>query len=77
MSALHIRQVDDAVVEALKRRAARNNRSLEGELREILRAASDEEGRRRAGRRKLKLRTVAVGGPQTFGRDEIYGDQER
>lgn len=77
MPALHIRQLDDAVVEALKQRAARNNRSLEGELREILRAASDEEGRRRTRRRKLKIRTVAVGGPRTFGRDEIYDDQER
>ncbi len=36
MPALHIRDVPEEVVEALKRRAAENDRSLQKELRHIL-----------------------------------------
>lgn len=36
MATLTIRNLDDSLVEALKVRAARNNRSLEAEAREIL-----------------------------------------
>ncbi|HEY3356010.1 MAG TPA: hypothetical protein VGQ83_22345 [Polyangia bacterium] len=77
MSAVHIRNLDDAVVDALKRRAAESHRSLEAELRAILEAAAaaGEGGRRR--RRKLKLHTVAVGAATRYGRDEIYGEEER
>ena len=74
MSALHIRNVDDAVLDALKRRAAENNRSMEGELRELLRQAVFPKGVR-GSRRKLRLRTVAVGSRSSCGRDEIYGDE--
>jgi len=65
MAAIHIREVDDAVVEALKARASRNHRSLQGEIRSILEQAAGEEtetGGSRA-RRRLRIRTVAVGGP--------------
>ena len=78
MSAVHIRQVDDAVVAELKRRAAANNRSLEAELRAILYAAAfpeSAEGQRQPV--KLKLRTVSVGGESTLRREEIYGDDGR
>lgn len=75
MPAVSIRNLDDAVIEALKRRASANNRSLEGELREILREAAVPE--RRSGRRRLRLNTVAVGGEDGFSRREIYGDDER
>ncbi len=37
-----VRDLDDAVYERLKARAAGNNRSLEAELREILSAASTQ-----------------------------------
>jgi len=37
-----IRQLDEDVVEALKRRAKASNRSLEAELREILREAAND-----------------------------------
>ncbi len=78
MPALHIRRVDAAVVDGLKRRAARNNRSLEGELREVLRTAALEvEGREGSRRRHLRLKTVALGGAQSYGRDEIYGTEGR
>lgn len=77
MSALHVRNVDDAVIDALKRRAASNHRSLEGELREVLQQAAFGELEKAHRRRRLKLTTVAVGQKSRFGRDEIYGDKER
>lgn len=77
MSALHVRNVDDAVIDALKRRAANNHRSLEGELREVLQQAAFGELEKARRRRRLKLITVAVGRRSRFGRDEIYGDEER
>lgn len=42
MATLTIRNLDDAVVERLKAQAKANNRSLEGEVREILDAAAPE-----------------------------------
>ena len=39
MASVHIRRLDDVVVARLKRRAAANNRSLEGEMRHILEQA--------------------------------------
>jgi plasmid stability protein len=74
MPAVSIRNLDDAVIEALKRRAVAHHRSLEGELREILaEAAGGTRPRRGAG---LRLNTVEVGRPGTFGRGEIYGDDK-
>ena len=43
MATLNVRKLDEEVVAKLKRRAARNNRSLEGEVREILGEAAVEE----------------------------------
>ena len=44
MPQLTVRNLDDAVYEALKARAKRNHRSLEAEAREVLaRAARDEQ----------------------------------
>jgi plasmid stability protein len=45
MANLHVRNIDDALIARLKRRAARHGRSMEAEHREILRqalAADDE-----------------------------------
>lgn len=77
MPAVHVRNLDDAVIEALKRRAAESHRSLEAELRVILEAAAAESPRKSGRRRKLALHTVAVGGTSEHGRDEIYGEDER
>lgn len=77
MAALHIRNVDDAVVEALKRRAAANHRSLEGELRLVVEEAAFGPSRKRPARRKLELHTVSVGSKSKYSRDEIYGEDER
>jgi plasmid stability protein len=79
MPSVHIRNVDDAVIESLKRRAAENRRSLEGELRVLLEQAAFPSNDRTGweGRRpKLQLKTVAVGSKSNYGRDEIYADEE-
>ena len=46
MTDVLVRGVSDEVLERLKRRAAANNRSLQGELQEILTKSSREEPRR-------------------------------
>ena len=43
MAAINVRQLDDDVVDRLKRRASSNNRSLEGEVRHILEHAADDD----------------------------------
>src|SRR4051794_39379506 len=44
MASLTIRQLDDRLKKLLRMRAARNGRSVEDEVRTILRAAADETG---------------------------------
>lgn len=46
MAQLLVRKLDDSVAAKLKRRAKRNGRSMEDEVRHILRAAAKEEPRR-------------------------------
>ena len=43
MAAITVRQLDDSVVRRLKARAEINGRSLEGEVRQILNAAADND----------------------------------
>ena len=43
MATLNVRKVKDETVKHLKLRAARNNRSLEGEIREILERVTRDE----------------------------------
>jgi hypothetical protein len=78
MPALHIRNVDDAVIAGLKARAARNQRSLQGEVRSLLEAAAAaDQPTRGSGKRRLRLRTVRVGRNVVYSRDVIYGDRAR
>ncbi len=42
MATINVRQLDDDVVNRLKRRALLNNRSLEGEARHILECAAED-----------------------------------
>ncbi len=68
MGTVHVRRLDDQVVERLKRRAAANNRSLESEARHILeQAAEDDMAERVRAFRALseRLRRETVGIPQT------------
>jgi antitoxin FitA len=49
MAQLIVRNLDEAVKRKLKRRAARHNRSMEEEVRDILRNAVKDDGRARKG----------------------------
>jgi plasmid stability protein len=56
----------------IKARAARNRRSLQGELRQILEEAASSAATKRAGRpRRLRIWKVSVGGP-VYSRETIY-----
>ncbi len=76
MKAIHIRDVPSETVEALKRLARGNHRSLQGELRDIL-----ERAARRAPEPdmddELDIVTVRTGSTSTWHREEIYGDSGR
>lgn len=76
MPALHVRDIDDAVIAALKARARQNHRSLQGELRSILEAAAQGETATPR-RRRLRLHTVRIGSPASFSREVIYEDDGR
>ncbi len=76
MPALHVRNVPEGVVAALKRRAAANGRSLQQELLSVLReVASDAPPAEPLP--PIELHFSAVGGEGTWPREEIYGDDER
>lgn len=76
MQAIHIRGVPDSVVAALKRRAAANHRSMQGEVLHIL----SEEARKAPPSEPpapISLRTVASGRTSDYTREAIYGDSTR
>jgi len=76
MPAIQIRDVPSEVITALKRRAARHERSLEGELRYILAAiARDEPSETPLPPLNLKLSQASP--TMTWSREEIYGDDGR
>ncbi|TVQ26251.1 MAG: Arc family DNA-binding protein [Spirochaetaceae bacterium] len=76
MKSLHIRDVDPAVLERLRKLARLHHRSMQGELRAILTEAaakapvSDETD-------PDQLVTIHVPESQTSSRAEIYGDVDR
>lgn len=75
MPALHIRDVPEETVAAIKRHAARHGHSVQQELREVLaRAAAEPAGGRP---RHLSLRTVATGRAAPFDRADFYDDDGR
>jgi plasmid stability protein len=75
MQALHIRDVPEHVVEALKRRAKLHHRSLQGELLVVL----EEAAARAPAREEQPLRLVFADAPGegTWSREEIYDDDAR
>jgi plasmid stability protein len=76
MPAVQIRDVSPEVIAALKRRAARHERSLEGELRYILTVlAREEPPSPPVPPIELKLSQAAP--PTDWSREEIYGDDGR
>jgi len=74
MPALHIRDVPEATVAAIKRQAARRGHSVQQELREVLEKAAAEPVRG-ARPRPLSLRTVATGRTEPFDRADFYDDE--
>jgi plasmid stability protein len=77
MAALHVRNLDDAVIEALKRRAALKRRSLQGEVKTILEDAAFGVRKPREKAAPLVLKKVRVGAPGTYSREEMYDDDGR
>ena len=79
MATINVRQLDDEVVRRLKRRAARNKRSLEGEVRHILEGAvEDAMSEKRASFLRLAtgLRRETEGRAQTPAEVLIREDRE-
>ena len=79
MATINVRRLDDEVVERLKRRAAQNKRSLEGEARHILEMiARDDVEARWAEFRVVsaELRRRTAGRPQTPAEDLIREDRD-
>lgn len=76
MPAVHIRDVPEETVAAIKRRATRRGHSMQQELRDALQklAAEPDVGPRP---RPLRLHTVATGRVDTFDRADFYDDDER
>ncbi len=76
MPALHIRDVPEETVTAIKRRAARHGHSVQQELREVLDRVALEpiEGARP---RPLHLHTVESGRTGGFDRGDFYDDDGR
>ena len=67
MVTINVRRLDQDVVDRLKRRAALNNRSLEGEARHILQCAADDN---MAAKRAAFLEASARLRRQTKGRKQ-------
>ena len=79
MGAVHVRRLDDQVIERLKLRAAVNDRSLEGEVRHILeQAVEDDMAVKLAAFRELStmMRRETGGAPQTPSHVLIGEDRE-
>jgi antitoxin FitA len=77
MATLTIRNLEDEVVEALKARARRHHRSLESEIRELLRDAA--VGASRESLRDLADRIAALTPdvPQTDSTELVRADRDR
>lgn len=76
MPAIHIREVPLDVLDALKRRAARHARSLEGELRYLLSMVAREEPPAER-LPPIRLHLSAANPESSWSRAEIYGDDGR
>ena len=76
MPALHVRDIPEETIAAIKQHAARRGHSMQQELREVLERAATEPivgGRTRP----LNLTTVATDRTSPFDRDDFYEDDER
>lgn len=76
MASLHIRDVPEPVVAALRERAVRHGQSMQRELRQILLAAAKMPAAPEVPE-PVRLTTVRTGGNSTWSREEVYGDAGR
>lgn len=76
VTALHVRDVPESVVTALRERASRNGQSMQQELRQILEAAAQGAPPREPPQ-PVRLTTVRTAVTSTWARQEIYGDAGR
>jgi plasmid stability protein len=76
VAAIHVRNVPEAVVAALRERAARHGQSMQQEIRQILEAAAASQPPPGAVD-PVSLHTVRAEGTSTWRREEIYGDAGR
>lgn len=81
MAAITVRRLDESVVQQLKARAKINGRSLEGEVRQILRAAVDNDMdlRKRVFRARIEQlqKEITPKGPHTPSEVLIREDRDR
>ncbi len=76
MAALHIRNVPESVVTALRERAARHGQSMQQEIRQLLQAAATAAPPG-AAPEPVRLHTVRTAVTSAWDREEIYGDTGR
>jgi plasmid stability protein len=76
MPAIHVRNVPESVIIALRERAARRGQSMQQNILEILQAAAAEPV---AGNPlpPIRLITVKTPGRSTWRREELYDDEDR
>lgn len=77
MSTLTVRNVDDDVVAALKARAKRNKRSLEAEVRMLLRDAVDRGSRTSLRELADRIAALTPKVPQTDSTELVREDRAR
>jgi len=77
MANVTVRNLNDAVVEALKERARANNRSLEGELRQILTDAAKPMGSVDLRMLAERIAAMTPDRPQTDSVDLLHEDRRR
>lgn len=76
MAAIHVRNVPESVVAALRERALRHGQSMQQEIRQILEQAA--AGQPPPGViEPVRLHTVRTDGTSTWRREEMYGDAGR
>ena len=76
MPALHVRDVPESVVAAIRERAVRHGRSMQQEIRQILANAAAEPAPA-VTPEPVRLVTVRTSGTSRWSREEIYGEAGR
>ncbi|WP_162958237.1 FitA-like ribbon-helix-helix domain-containing protein [Nocardia yunnanensis] len=76
MAAIHIRNVSDTTLRALRERAHRHGRSMQQELLDIIEAAAAEPVVAEKPE-PIELATVRTAGTSSWSREDIYDDDGR